>query len=178
MQSKRQTVYAFIDGQNLKDCTYESIVNNIAYISQHPKLFNKSILYNIGYGANDYSEKEITKQLVDYGLMEFINVFPDKLNTIVGKEGTGVSGGQRQFISFIRALIQNKKIILLDEPSSSLDQLSKEILMNLIKNLKNRTIIITTHDKELLPLFDKVIDNPNKKVVVKEETINLPYTEL
>jgi len=166
----------FIDGQNLKDCTYESIVNNIAYISQHPKLFNKSILYNIGYGTQ-YSEKEITKQLEELGLMGFINVFPDKLYTVVGKEGTGVSGGQRQFISFIRALIQNKKIILLDEPSSSLDQQSKEILMNLIKNLKNRTIIITTHDKELLPLFDKVIDNPSKKVVVKEEIINLPYIE-
>jgi len=165
-----------IDGQNLKDCTYESLVKNIAYISQHPKLFNKSILYNISYGTK-YTEKEVIEKLNKLGLMEFINVFPDKLKTVVGKEGNNVSGGQRQFITFIRSLIQNKSIILLDEPSSSLDQHSKEILMNLIKKLKHKTIIITTHDKELLPLFDKVIDNPSKKKQENKRVIMKPYDD-
>ena len=152
-----------IDGQNLKECTYESTMKNIAYISQHPKLFNRSILYNISYGTK-YTKEEVIKKLQNLGLMEFINVFPDKLDTNVGKEGANVSGGQKQFISFIRALIQNKTIILLDEPSSSLDRHSKQILMDLIKKLNNKTIIITTHDKELLPIFNNIIDNPSKKV--------------
>ena len=85
-----------------------------------------------------------------------------------------VSGGQKQFISFIRALIQNKSIILLDEPSSSLDETSKQILKDLIKKLEGKTILITTHDKELLSIFDTVIDNPAKKK--KKESPNYkPY---
>lgn len=152
----------FIDDQNIKECTYESLTNNIAYISQHPKLFNKSILYNITYGTQK-TKDEVIKKLNDLGLMEFINSFQNGLDTVVGKEGSSVSGGQRQFISFIRAIIQNKTIILLDEPSSSLDIKSKQILLSLIKKLAQATIIITTHDKELLPIFDKIIDNPSKQ---------------
>ena len=151
----------YIDGQNLKKCTYESIAQHVAYISQHPKLFNKSILYNISYGTN-YNEAEVEKRLKEFGLMGFFNTFPQKLHTLVGKEGSDVSGGQRQFISFVRSLIQNKSIILLDEPSSSLDPKNKKILMDSIKNLKNKTIIITTHDNELKPIFDKVINNLSK----------------
>ena len=98
-----------IDGQNIKDCTYESLTKYIAYISQHPKLFNQSILYNISYGT-DQTEEQVIAKLKSYGLMDFINVFPEKLHTNVGKEGANVSGGQKQFISFIRALIQNKSI--------------------------------------------------------------------
>lgn len=152
----------YIDGQKLKDCTYESTAKYIAYISQHPKLFNQSILYNISYGT-EQTEEQVTTKLKSLGLMEFINVFPEKLHTNVGKEGDNVSGGQKQFISFIRALVQNKSIILLDEPSSSLDQTSKQILKDLISKLEGKTILITTHDKELLSIFDHVIDNPSKK---------------
>lgn len=150
-----------IDDQNLKNCTYESIAKHIAYISQHPKLFNQTILYNLSYGTN-YTENDIINKLNKLGLMDFIDVFPNKLHTIVGKEGSAISGGQKQFISFIRSIIQNKSIILLDEPSSSLDPKSKQILINLIKRLKDKTIIITTHDKDLVPLFDKIIDNLNQ----------------
>lgn len=157
-----------IDGQNIKESSYESVSKNIAYIPQHPKLFNKSILYNISYGniSNDSnnsnnSNKEIKKRLDELNLTEFINVFPDKLNTVVGKEGSNVSGGQRQFISFIRAILQDKKIILLDEPSSSLDNKSKQVLMDVIKKLKDRKIIIVTHDKELYPIFDEIINIKN-----------------
>lgn len=171
----------YIDSQNLKQCTNESITKNIAYISQHPKLFNQSILYNISYGTN-YNKQQIVEKLNELGLMEFINTFPDGLHTIVGKEGSSVSGGQRQFISFIRSIIQNKCIILLDEPSSSLDQKSKQLLINLIRRLNKKTIIITTHDKDLLPIFDKIIDNPSKQTKIHKDVMAhnrlTPYREM
>lgn len=146
-----------IDGQNLKNCTYESIVEHIAYIPQHPKLFNRSVLYNINYGSS-YSRQEITDKLNKLGLAPFINSLADKLDTIAGKEGGKLSGGQKQFVYLIRAIIQNKTILLLDEPSSSLDATNKQLLMNLIKSIKGKTIIISTHDKQIMALFDRVVD--------------------
>jgi ABC-type multidrug transport system fused ATPase/permease subunit len=153
----------FVDDQNLRDRSYSSIVRHIAYISQHPKLFNKSILYNLSYGS-DRTEKEIVEKLNQLKLIEFFDQFPNKLDTLAGKEGSKMSGGQRQFVAFIRAIVQNKSIILLDEPTSSLDQKSKQLLIDLINRIKDKTIIVSTHDKQLLPLFDTVIDiNEMKK---------------
>jgi len=149
-----------IDGQNLNNCTYESIVRNIAYIPQHPKLFNNTIYYNVNYGSN-YTRDEINAKLVKYNIQEFINSFPKKLDTNVGNEGGKVSGGQRQFIFLIRALMQNKPIILLDEPTSSLDVKYRAIFITLMKTLKktaNKTIIISTHDKLITQIFDTTID--------------------
>lgn len=152
----------YIDNQNLRDCSYESIAKNIAYIPQYPKLFNKTIIYNIGYGTN-LTDDDIINKIKDLRLLTFFNSFSDGLNTIVGKEGMKLSGGQKQFVALIRSLVQNKMIILMDEPTSSLDQKNKFILMDLIKNIKNKTIIITTHDQQLIPLFDHVIDMINVK---------------
>lgn len=149
-----------IDGYNLLNCTYESIVENIAYIPQHPKLFNKTILYNINYGSC-YTEEQINKKIDEYGIKMFIDSFPNKLHTNVGSEGSAVSGGQKQFIALIRALIQNKPIILLDEPTSSLDVTYKNVFIQLIKTIKqnkNKTVIISTHDKTILSIFDVIHD--------------------
>jgi ABC-type multidrug transport system fused ATPase/permease subunit len=155
----------YIDDQNVNEYTYEAITKNIAYISQHPKLFNRSIMYNINYGTT-YEEKDIYKTLEELGLKEFFMQFPDKLNTIVGKEGSKLSGGQRQFVTLVRSVLQNKKIFLLDEPTSSLDDKSKNLFIDVLKKIKNRTIIVITHDKDIYPAFDVIInidDEKNKK---------------
>jgi ABC-type bacteriocin/lantibiotic exporter with double-glycine peptidase domain len=120
----------------------------------------------------DLDIHQIKQKLQSIGLSDFINTFPEKLNTVVGKEGSKVSGGQRQFIAMLRSIIQNKKIILLDEPSSSLDEKTKKLMMTLIKNLKNRTIIISTHDKQLLSLFDIVVDITKIKSNVNDKSNN------
>jgi ABC-type bacteriocin/lantibiotic exporter with double-glycine peptidase domain len=97
-------------------------------------------------------------KLKNFNLIPFINSFPNGLDTIVGKEGGNISGGQKQLIALIRSLIQNKLILLLDEPSSSLDSKTKNIFIQLIKSIKNKTIIISTHDNQIMSLFDNVID--------------------
>jgi len=145
-----------VDGQNISEYDYDSVMRQIVYISQHPKLFNKSIYYNLNYGSN-YSESQIQNIINKFKLNSFFNQFPEGLQTIVGKEGNKLSGGQKQFMSLVRVLIQNKSILLLDEPTSSLDPQTKELFINLIKSLSGRTILITTHDQTIDDLFDNQI---------------------
>lgn len=153
----------FIDNQNLKLCNYDSIMKYIVYIPQHPKMFNKDILYNISYGTS-YKEEDIWKFLDKIHFADFFNGFQKKLKTKVGKEGNKLSGGQKQIISLVRSLLQNKAIILLDEPTSSLDQQTKTAIIDLLKRINGKTVLIVTHDESLINLFDDVITIGNKKL--------------
>jgi ABC-type multidrug transport system fused ATPase/permease subunit len=130
---------------------------SVVYINQHPNLFNKTVYYNLNYGSN-YNKNEIHHILRQYGMDQFIANLDKGLDTIVGREGKGVSGGQRQLLAIMRAVIQDRSIILLDEPTSSLDKRHRELLMELIKRMKHKTVIIVTHDHSLDSLFDQTID--------------------
>ncbi len=154
----------YINDQNLKTCSHDSLAKEIAYIPQHPKLFNKTVLYNISYGTN-YSEMKIKSMMDSLGLNSFINSLPNGYNTMAGKEGGNLSGGQRQFVSLIRSILQNKTILLLDEPTSSLDQVNKKIFITLLKNLKNIHVIMTTHDSQLIGIFDTVVKIDKGRVI-------------
>jgi ATP-binding cassette subfamily B protein len=145
-----------IDGQDIKKCNYNSVMKNIAYISQQPRIFNKDIYYNLSYGTNK-TEKDVDEYLNQINFSEFFNLFPKGIRTIVGKEGSKLSGGQKQLIAIVRALLQNKSIILLDEPTNSLDIQTKKIIADLISKIKNKTILIVTHDQSILDLFDDFI---------------------
>jgi ABC-type multidrug transport system fused ATPase/permease subunit len=151
-----------IDGYNIEECTYESLVNSITYIPQGSRLINKTIYYNLNYGSN-YTKNEIIKKLEYYDLMPFINTFSDKLDTDVGKnDETKLSGGQKQFISFIRTLIQDKPILLLDEPTASLDDSTRIKFIEIINKIKkDKTIIISSHDNLLTDLFDQTVEFDN-----------------
>ena len=146
----------FIDDQNLRNCSYESIMKHLVYIPQYPKMFNKNIYYNISYGTNK-SEQEVSKFIRETGFEEYFKVFTNGLQTPVGKDGSNLSGGQKQLIAIIRSLLQNKSVFLFDEPTSSLDQNTKNMVMGIIKKIKHKTILIVTHDKYLNPLFDEYI---------------------
>ena len=154
-----------IDGNDIsKDPNF--ISTNISYVSQHPKLFNKSIYHNIVYGTqfannNPYSRTLVIKKLEQFGVMDFINSFPNGLDTIVGKEGNKLSGGQKHMVALIRTLIQDRPIILLDEPTSSLDAKNKRTIIDIIRNINNKTLIVTTHDTDLLKVFQHKVNVNN-----------------
>ncbi|ATZ80436.1 multidrug export ATPase/permease [Bodo saltans virus] len=150
----------YIDTFELKDCSHQSLTKNIIYIPQHPKLFDRTIYENLSYGTK-YTEKEIRNLINKYNLDRFFKKFDKHILTKVGKEGSKLSGGQKQIMAIFRAIIQQKPIILLDEPTSSLDKETKQIFMDLVSHIKNSTIIVVTHDKTIYEIFDDIIDLNN-----------------
>jgi ABC-type multidrug transport system fused ATPase/permease subunit len=151
-----------IDGQNIKYFNYDAVMKHIAYIPQHPKMFDTTVFHNIAYGT-ELTEQQIWTKLKKLNVANIFHGFSNKLQTNVGKEGNNLSGGQRQLIAIIRAVIQNKQILLLDEPTSSLDTVNKKIVINLFKELTDRTLIIVSHDQDIINIFNKTIDF-NKKI--------------
>lgn len=141
-----------IDGQSVKNINTSDI---IGFVPQNPNLFNRSIYENIAYGTN-YSIDYVQNWLNELKLGDFISKFKDGLRTNVGRNGNLLSGGQRQIVYILRILLQNKKIILMDEPTSSIDNYSREQLIRLIKDIK-KTVIIVTHDDKINTVFDKIV---------------------
>lgn len=154
----------FIDGEDVSKYDSTAISKHLAYIPQNPKLFNRTILENLNYGSN-YSESEIWEIIKFYDLVDFFNSFKDKLHANAGKNGEKLSGGQRQLIYILRSFIQNKKIILFDEPTSALDSQYKNMLMKLLLKIKNRTIMIVTHDIEIVSIFNRTLIFDKGKVI-------------
>jgi subfamily B ATP-binding cassette protein MsbA len=135
-----------IDDTDISDFTLDGLRNQIAFVMQDTILFYGSIFENIAYGKPDATEAEIIAAAKGAHAHEFICKMPHGYQTLVGERGVTLSGGQRQRISIARALIRNSPILILDEPTSSLDPESEKIVMHALKNLMHgRTVIIIAH---------------------------------
>jgi ABC-type multidrug transport system fused ATPase/permease subunit len=145
-----------IDGQNIKDYSKNEIRKYLAYIPQVPKFFNRTIFENLKYGTNK-TEQEINEIIKNLDLNNFIDKFPQKLDTIIVNNGENLSGGQKQILYLIKMIILNKKIILMDEPTSSLDGEYTKIFIGTIRKITDKTILIVTHDNSINEIFNKVI---------------------
>ena len=130
-----------IYGQNIRDFR-----NNLALVPQEVILFGGTIRENILYGKEDATEEEIITATKQSNSWEFIQSFPEGLETIVGERGVKLSGGQRQRIAIARAILKNPAILLLDEATSSLDAESEKLVQDALNNLmEGRTSIIIAH---------------------------------
>jgi ABC-type multidrug transport system fused ATPase/permease subunit len=132
------------------------VFENVALVKQNPILLNRNIFENIIYGAS----KSCSKRDVTNILNKFNIVFKKSLDESVGKNGSNLSGGQRQLIVMLRLFFQNKSILLMDEPTSSVDSNLKHIFAEIIEEFsKSKTIIVITHDlqfENLLKKFENV----------------------
>ncbi len=147
----------FIDGQDINKYNLASLRNQITFINQNNKLFNKTIYENIQYG-NDLSKNNIDNYIIKYKLDQVFKNLPNGFNTNCGVNGDSLSGGQKQIIQLLRSTNKKNKIIILDEPTSALDNETKTVVLNIIKDLsKNSTLIIITHDNINYELIDKTI---------------------
>ncbi len=149
-----------IDGTDITEFTKESYQNSIGYVDQNPFLFNDTIINNIRWGTKKkISNKnifEISKQLKIHDL---ITSLPNGYESNVGDFGNSISGGERQRIVIARTLINNPKILILDEATSQLDSKSQKIVLTLLRKIKkNTTIIMVTHRKETLEVADNILE--------------------
>ena len=135
-----------MDGRDIFDYELESYRHNFAIVPQEVILFGGTIRENILYGKPDASEAEITEAAKQANTWDFISMFPEGLDTVVGERGIKLSGGQRQRIAIARAILRNPSILLLDEATSSLDAESEKVVQDALNRLMvGRTSIIIAH---------------------------------
>ena len=159
-----------INDTNLKTLNIDKLRNHISYIPQHPKLFNRTLYENITYGIKDANvnnlENKIYNILEENKLYDIKEKFKKNMHLEVGKLGSNLSGGQRQIAWIIRTILKDNKLIILDEPTSSLDETNKVKIIKLINNLGlNKSIIIITHDKSLLQHMKRIITLDKGRII-------------
>jgi ABC-type bacteriocin/lantibiotic exporter with double-glycine peptidase domain len=127
----------------------------VAYIPQRATLFNRSVYENVVYKAPSVTKKEVWEVATSLGVAPLLKGLSNGLDTMVGKNGSAVSGGQRQVIMFLRALVTYRDatanvIVLMDEPTASLDPKSRDIVARAIRNYPAACVIFVTHDMKLV----------------------------
>ena len=148
----------FLDGHNYKKMDYKDLFNKFGYMTQTPILFNRSILDNILFSNPNSTRKEVVKLLEEFELNDVFNKMEKGIDTLVGKNGSKISGGQKQVVWFLRIYLHNPEILLLDEPTASLSTKSKETLWRLIKKgFNGKTIIMASHDDFLIKMATRKI---------------------
>ena len=155
----------YLQGQPYSRLSEIQIRQKIGYISQAPILFNRNLLENIKYSKKDATDEDVYELIESLELNEHFKRYPNGLNTLAGKNGNNLSGGEKQIVWVLRVLLQNPDILILDEPTSAMDDNTRDALLSiLMKVTKNKTVIAVTHDKDLLRFF-------NKKIIVRDKKI-------
>ena len=136
----------YVNGQNIKDISQQSLRKIIGVVPQDTVLFNETIYYNISYGDPSASEAEIYEAARSADIHDFIQNLPDGYNTLVGERGLKLSGGEKQRVAIARAILKKPSIFFFDEATSALDTTTeKEIQKNLELISKNKTTLVIAH---------------------------------
>ena len=155
-----------IDGQNVADCTQQSLRRSIAYVPQEALLFHRTIAENISYGRPDATMEQIREAARLANALEFIENLPQGFETITGERGVKLSGGQRQRVAIARALLADCPVLVLDEATSALDSESEALVQDALKTLmRGRTCIVVAHRLSTVASLDRIVVLDHGKVV-------------
>jgi ATP-binding cassette, subfamily B, bacterial len=140
-----------LDGVDLRDYKVADLRNQFSIVLQEPVLFSTSIGENIAYARPGATEREIEMAADAANIHEFITSLRERYDTVVGERGLRLSGGERQRVSLARAFLKDAPILILDEPTSSVDLTTEAAIMDALERLmKGRTTITITHRLTLL----------------------------
>ncbi len=157
-----------VDGHTISDYDIRAFRDAIALVPQEVILFSGTIRENITYADQNATEEQIINAAKQSNAMEFIESFPEGLDTIIGERGVKLSGGQRQRIAIARAILKDPAILLLDEATSALDSESEKVVQDALDNLMiGRTSIIIAHRLSTIVDVDNIYVLQNGEV--KEE---------
>jgi ATP-binding cassette, subfamily B, bacterial len=147
-----------IDGQDIRNYALQSLREQISLVLQDSLLFNGSIRENIAFGCPGASDEQIVAAAVTANADEFIQRLPEGYETTVAERGTTLSGGQKQRIAIARAILRDAPILLLDEPTSSLDSTSEQVVMEALERAaQGRTTLIIAHRMSTVRLADRIV---------------------
>mgnify|MGYP001799387878 CR=1 FL=1 len=167
-----------VDGMSIKEIGLKRLRNNIGIVPQEIILFGGSIRENLLYGKPDATDEEIFEALKKANAADFVEHFPEGLETLVGDRGVKLSGGQRQRIAIARAILKNPSILILDEATSSLDAESEHLVQQALDNLMvGRTTLIIAHRLTTIRAADKILILQGGKIVESgkhEELLQIP----
>ncbi|MDR0564429.1 MAG: type I secretion system permease/ATPase [Azoarcus sp.] len=155
-----------VDGVDVRQLDPSELRRHVGYVPQDPVLFYGSLRDNIALTRPHAEDDEVLRAASVAGLTEFVNAHPQGFDLVVSERGDSLSGGQRQSVAIARAVIHDPPILLLDEPTASMDHTTEEeIKRNLIEFGQGKTILVVTHRTPLLVLADRIIVIDNGRVV-------------
>lgn len=163
-----------IGGVNISDIKLESLGTNVSMVLQEPFLFSGSIFDNIVYSTKNVSFEKVVDAAKAVGVHNYIMELPDKYETQLEQRGENLSIGQRQLISFARALVRDSKIIILDEATANIDSYTEMQIQNALKVLlQGRTAMVIAHRLATIRDADKIIVLQNGEIIEQDTHDNL-----
>lgn len=155
-----------IDGKDYRERSLGWLHDNLGYVLQTPHLFKGSILENIRYGRLDATDEEVIAAAKAVGVDDFVHDLPEGYHTEVGEGGAKISVGQRQLISFARALIADPRILVLDEATSSIDTKTEKLVQEvMLKLMEGRTTFIVAHRLSTIINADQILVIKDGKIL-------------
>lgn len=154
-----------LGGQDIRGTDPETLLKKYSIVFQDVTLFNNSVMENIRIGRSGATDEEVMEAARLAGCEDFINLLPEKYDTLIGENGSELSGGERQRISIARAFLKDAPIILLDEATASLDAENETVIQQALSRLiKDKTVLIIAHRM-------RTIENADKIVVLKDGVV-------
>jgi ATP-binding cassette subfamily C protein LapB len=164
-----------IDKSDIRQIDPVDLRRAIGCVPQEPFLFMGTIKDNITIGELNASDEDILKASKIAGVHDFLGKHESGYDLVVGERGEGLSGGERQSVTLARAILTNPNIMILDEPTNSMDGQTEEVFKRRIKDIvRDKTLILVTHRPSVLSLVDRLIVMDDGKIIAdgpKEEVL-------
>ncbi|MGW3508233.1 thiol reductant ABC exporter subunit CydD [Streptomyces sp. NPDC000994] len=143
---------------DLADVDLEQWRARIAWVPQRPHLYAGTIAENVRLARPDADDAAVRGALADAGALEFVDALPERLDTLLGEDGAGLSAGQRQRLALARAFLADRPVLLLDEPTAALDGATEAEVVDAVRRLSaGRTVLLVVHRPALLDVADRVV---------------------